>query len=121
MDKMNLVKAQIFRGAKIVGVALGVLLLFILVLKVLPEDKTFARGNDITQLSQEKVNVEKELSLQIRTMLEEKSKLHEMEVKIEDLRKKRIEDLRNKRADLTKRIDSLINPEYKPELDEKKE
>lgn len=113
MDKMNLVKAQIFRGTKIVGVALGVLLLFILVLKVLPEDKTFAQGDEINQLSQEKVNVEKELSLQIRTMLQEKSKLHEMELKIEELR--------NKRADLTKRIDSLINPEYKPELDAKKE
>lgn len=46
-------------------------------------------------------------------MLDAKSKLHEMELKVEDLR--------NKRADLTKRIDSLINPEYKPELDEKKE
>lgn len=71
-----------------------------------------AEANGIKQLTDQKVQIE--LSLQ-STLVQ----LQDAKKKVETLSTSS-DDLRNKRDTLTKQIDSMINPEYKPEIDVKK-
>lgn len=73
---------------------------------------TQAVDTSIEKYTQEKLEVEKKL----KTTLEEVKKT---ELSLEQV-KKQAEDLRTSRAKLDALINNVINPEFKPEIEEKK-
>lgn len=103
---------QLYVGAKITGIAVGGLALFFFVLKLLPTAGAEVQNPQIETLTKNKLQIELSLKDALKNLEETKKKEEELT--------STISDLREKRDTLTKQIDSVINPSYKPEVEVKK-
>lgn len=112
VKKVNPAVEQIIVGAKITGIAVGGLALFFFVLKLLPTAGVEVQNPQIEPLTKDKLQIELSLKDALKNLEETKKKEEELT--------STISDLREKRDTLTKQIDSVINPSYKPEVEVKK-
>ena len=115
MDKLQSATVeQLKTGAMIAFCAVGGMLLFFFVLKLLPSEPVEAStpATSIEEMTQKKLGVEKSLQSNLSKLTSLKKEVENMETQVSILR--------NQRDDLAEKINMAINPEYTPEKEVKK-